>query len=103
MFLKRLPIFLLLSMSLAACDRNDYVTWHCKVDPTNVEEKPLRMILKGSIMTVGEQIYNYCGSLGPQSYFDINCSGKADQSVITFTSKTGAWKKGDETLSCVSL
>ena len=54
-------------------------------------------------MTVGEQIYNYCGSLGPQSYFDINCSGKADQSAITFTSKTGAWKKGDETLSCVSL
>lgn len=90
-------------MSLAACDRNDYVTWHCKVDTANVEEKPLRMILKGSTMTMGNQVYNYCGSLGPQSYFDTNCSGKADQSAITFTSKTGAMINGTQTLNCVSL
>jgi hypothetical protein len=103
MLLKKLPIYLLLSVAITACDRNDYVTWHCKVDANNLDEKPLTMILEGSTMKVSQQTYNYCGSLGPTSYFDLNCSGYADQSAISFISKTGTWKKGDDTLSCVSL
>lgn len=54
-------------------------------------------------MTIDQHIYKFCGSLGPQSYFDLNCSGKADNSAITFSSKTGIWTKGPQTLSCVSL
>lgn len=103
MFLKKLPLLILLSLFLLGCDRNDYVTWHCKVDSTNSEEKPLRMILEGSIMTVGKDQYNFCGSLGPISYFDLNCSGTAEKSAIAFSSKTGTWIKSNQTLSCVSL
>ncbi|MBU3599111.1 hypothetical protein ICN28_01100 [Polynucleobacter sp. 30F-ANTBAC] len=103
MFLKKLPLLMLLPLALSGCDRNDYVTWHCKVDPSNHDEKPLRMILEGSTMSIDQHIYKFCGSLGPQSYFDLNCSGKADNSAITFSSKTGIWTKGPQTLSCVSL
>jgi len=94
---------LLVLATLASCDRNDYVTWRCKVDLTNLDEKPMAMILEGASMKIRGQIYNYCGSLGTQSYFDLNCSGDAAQSAITFISKTGTWKKGDEILNCVSL
>jgi hypothetical protein len=103
MILKRLPILLLLSMTLTACDRNDYVTWHCKVDPSNTNEKPLRIILEGSSMKVADQLYSYCGSLGAESYFDTHCSGNAEQSVISFAPKTGLWKKDGTTLNCMPL
>jgi hypothetical protein len=103
MFLKKLPLLILLPFILLGCDRNDYVTWHCKVDPSNADEKPLQMILEGSIMRVDKAQYNFCGSLGPTSYFDLNCSGTAERSAISFSSKTGTWIKGAQTLSCVSL
>jgi len=90
-------------MTLTACDRNDYVTWHCKVDPSNADEKPLRMILEGSSMKVADQVYNYCGSLGSESYFDTQCSGDAAQSAISFTPKTGLWKRGSEIFNCMPL
>jgi hypothetical protein len=103
MFLKKLPIYLLVSLAITACDRNDYVTWHCKKDPSNSDEKPLTMILEGSSMKLYQLNYNFCGSLGPVSYFDLNCSGKAEQSAISFIPKTGAWTKGNEALQCQSL
>ncbi|MFM6921817.1 MAG: hypothetical protein ACKOXZ_03680, partial [Polynucleobacter victoriensis] len=73
-------------LSITACDRNDYVTWHCKVDATNLDEKPLTMILEGSTMKVSQQTYNYCGSLGPTSYFDLNCC-----SSCKFVEKPSWW------------
>jgi len=94
---------LLLSMTLMACDRNDYVTWHCKVNSSDLNEKPMRMILAGSSMTIANQVYNYCGSLGSQSYFDTNCSGAAEQSAISFVPKTGLWKRAGEILTCMPL
>ena len=54
-------------------------------------------------MKLNQLNYNFCGSLGPVSYFDLNCSGKAEQSAISFTPKTGAWTKGNETLQCQAL
>jgi hypothetical protein len=103
MSIKKLSIFFCLLVTLSACDRNDYVTWQCKIDPQNMDEKPITMILEGATMKMNQQTYNFCGSLGPSSYFDLNCLGKAEQSSIRFISKSGTWIKGDQTLSCVSL
>jgi hypothetical protein len=54
-------------------------------------------------MRLNQLNYNFCGSLGSTSYFDLNCTGKAEQSAISFIPKTGAWAKGNETLQCQAL
>ncbi len=54
-------------------------------------------------MRLNQLNYNFCGSLGPISYFDLNCKGKAELSAISFIPKTGVWTKEDETLQCQAL
>jgi hypothetical protein len=103
MWIKKFSVLLCLSACLSACDRHDYVTWHCKKDPANSEEKPLRIILEGSTMKLPDQNYQYCGSLGTDSYFDTQCSKETSESAIRFTPKTGAWSRGSENLSCTPL
>lgn len=61
------------------------------------------MILDGSTMKLPDQNYQYCGSLGADSYFDAQCNKETSESVIRFTPITGAWNKGSESLSCTSL
>ncbi len=106
MFSQKISVYLLIlftSLGLIACDRNDYVTWHCKIDLNQTDEKPLTMILEGSSMKLQDKTYHYCGSLGTISYFDLNCSGSAAQSAISFIPKTGILKRSDQVLHCISL
>jgi hypothetical protein len=47
--------------------------------------------------------FDYCGSLGNQSYFDQKCSAQTNQSSITFTPSTGQLLNKDQELQCAAL
>lgn len=91
----------LLSISLLiGCERNDYTTWSCKDRQGNQST----MILKKAQMQFQEKTFNYCGSLGINSYFDASCLNRIEDSTYLFIPSTGRMlKSGTEKFQCEAL
>ena len=90
---------LLISSLLSACDRHDYTTWHC----TNKISKKITMVLDGPQIELNQQTYNFCGSLGNQSFFSLVCRANLQESTVLFSSKTGELLFEDEKFQCTVL
>jgi hypothetical protein len=76
----------ILLIGLVACGRDTYTTWSC-IDSAGSKST---MVLKKAQMQFEDRQYDYCGSLGPQSYFDLKCPEQiqaASTSLVTGSGK----------------
>ncbi len=91
----------LLSITLLiGCERNDYTTWSCKDQRDNQST----MILKKAQMQFQEKSFSYCGSLGINSYFDVSCLNRIEDSAYLFITSTGRMlRSGTEEFQCEVL
>jgi hypothetical protein len=80
-------ISVIVTICIFGCDRQDYVTWKCQ--PSLSSEKSFSMITLGAKLSIASDSYLYCVSLGPYSYFDMNCPASTNQSNIAFEQKSG--------------
>ena len=90
---------ILLLLSLCACERETYTSWSCN----SQAETKIPMVLRKAQMELQGNTFDYCGSLGNQSYFDQKCPAQINQSNVTFTPSTGLLVKKDQTLQCAAL
>jgi hypothetical protein len=89
----------LLFLGLCACERETYTSWSCN----SQTETKIPMVLREAQMELQGNTFNYCGSLGNQSYFDQKCSAETNQSSITFTPSTGLLVNKGQELQCAAL
>jgi hypothetical protein len=84
---KSLHILLSISalLSITGCERETYTTWSC-IDGAGSKSP---MILKKAQMQFLDRQYDYCGSLGPQSFFDLKCPAQIQDSSNIFTPSSG--------------
>ena len=61
------------------------------------------MILKKAQMQFQDREYDYCGSLGPLSYFDLKCPSQIQESSHIFTPSSGKLISGEKELKCNAL
>ena len=61
------------------------------------------MVLRKAQMELQGNTFDYCGSLGNQSYFDHKCSAQTNQSSIKFTPSSGLLAIKDQELQCAAL
>jgi len=90
-------IFALLALS--GCDRDTYTTWSC-IDKAGAKST---MILKKAQMQFQDRQYDYCGSLGPQSYFDMKCPAQIQESNYSFTPGSGKMLSSTDEYQCNAL
>ena len=83
----KFAVSMIVTIFIFGCDRQDYVTWKCQ--PSLPSEKSFSMIVHGAKLSIASDAYLYCGSLGPNSYFDMNCPASTNQSNIAFEQKSG--------------
>ena len=95
---KILPV-LIFSLGLTACGRETYTTWTC-VDSARSKST---MILKKAQMQFQDRQYDYCGSLGPQSYFDLKCPAQIQDSSNSFTPSSGKLISDTNEFQCNAL
>lgn len=94
------PITLLiLSLALAACGRETYTTWTC-ADGSGSKST---MVLKKAQMQFQDRQYDYCGSLGPVSYFDLKCPAQTKDSTYSFTPDSGKLISSANEFQCNAL
>ena len=86
-------------LGLCACERETYTSWSCN----SATETKIPMVLRKAQMELQGNTFDYCGSLGNQSYFDQKCSAQTNQSSITFTPSTGLLVNKDQELQCSAL
>jgi hypothetical protein len=86
-------------LGLCACERETYTSWSC----SSQMETKIPMVLRKAQMELQGNIFDYCGSLGNQSYFDQKCPAQINQSNITFTPSTGVLVNKDQELQCAAL
>ena len=102
-FIRSLPIRSLacisILLSLCACERETYTSWTCN----SASETKIPMVLRKAQMELQGKTFDFCGSLGNQSYFDQKCPVQTNQSSITFTPSTGLLIKQDQELQCAAL
>ena len=84
---------------ICACERDSYTTWSC----STTEESKIAMVLRKAQMEFKGAKYDYCGSLGPQSYFDQKCPAQIEQSIFVFTRASGLLRGDGQEYSCVAL
>jgi hypothetical protein len=84
---------------LCACERETYTSWSCN----SQTETKIPMVLRKAQMELQGNTFDYCGSLGNQSYFDQKCSAETNQSSITFTPSTGLLVNKGQELQCAAL
>ena len=90
---------LILSISICACGQETYTTWSCK-DGTG---STVPMILKKAQMQFQGLEYDYCGSLGPQSYFELKCTVQIQNASNVFTTDTGKLISNGKEFQCNAL
>lgn len=90
---------LLLALGLSACGRETYTTWSC----TDSTENKSPMILKKAQMQFQDRQYEYCGSLGPLSYFDLKCPNQTQDSSNIFTTSSGKLVSNTNEFQCNEL
>jgi hypothetical protein len=95
----RIIVGISILLGICACERDSYTTWNCN----SQEEKKLVMVLRKAQMEFKGAKYDYCGSLGTQSYFDQKCPAHIEQSSFVFTPSTGLLKSNGQELNCVAL
>ena len=86
-------------LSLIACERETYTSWTCQ----SSSETKIPMVLRKAQMEFQEAKWNYCGSLGNQSYFDQNCQVQITQSQIVFTPSSGTLILRQQEFQCKVL
>lgn len=95
---KTIALFIL-TLGLSACGRETYTTWSC-VDSTGNKSS---MILKKAQMQFQDRQYDYCGSLGPLSYFDQKCPAQTQDSSNIFTTSSGKLVSNTNEFRCNEL
>lgn len=61
------------------------------------------MVLKKAQMQFQDQQYDYCGSLGPVSYFDLKCPVQIKDSRYSFTPDSGKLLSSANEFQCNAL
>jgi hypothetical protein len=89
----------MLSIGLMACERETYTTWSC-VDSSGSKSA---MVLKKAQMLFQDRQYDYCGSLGPVSYFDLKCPAQTKDSIYSFTPDSGKLISSTNEFQCNAL
>jgi len=97
--MKKLLLLLILPLGLLACGRETYTTWSC-VDGSGSKST---MVLKKAQMQFQDRQYDYCGSLGPVSYFDLKCPAQTKDSSYNFTPESGKLISGANEFQCNAL
>jgi hypothetical protein len=92
-------LLLVFTLGLSACGRETYTTWSCFDDAGSKST----MILKQAQMQFQDRQYDYCGSLGPLSYFDLKCPGQIQESSQIFTPGSGKLISSGIELKCNAL
>lgn len=90
---------LILALGLSACGRETYTTWSC-TDSAGIKSP---LILKKAQMQFQDHQYDYCGSLGPLSYFDLKCPAQIQESSNTFTISSGKLISNANAFQCNEL
>ncbi|MBU3620807.1 hypothetical protein [Polynucleobacter sp. CS-Odin-A6] len=89
---------LILSCGLIGCGQ-DYTTWSCSNSP----DSKFTMVLKKAVMQFQDRQYDYCGSLGPQSYFDAKCTVRIQDASHVFTTDSGKLVSNGKEFQCNAL
>jgi hypothetical protein len=97
--MNKLLLLLVLPLGLLACGRETYTTWSC-VDGSGSRST---MVLKKAQMQFQDRQYDYCGSLGPISYFDLQCPAQTQDSSYSFTTSSGMLISGKNEFQCNAL
>lgn len=84
---------------LLGCDRHDYTTWSC----ASASGERFSMVLNKARMQLPDRQLNYCGSLGPNSYFDAKCPTQTTDSSNAFTLGTGKLLHDGKVFDCHAL
>lgn len=95
----RLVVCIALLLGICACERDSYSTWSCH----SFEESKIAMVLRKAQMEFQGKQFNYCGSLGNQSYFDEKCPAQIEQSSYVFTPSSGLLKSNEQEFQCTAL
>jgi hypothetical protein len=90
---------LILVTSISACGREDYTTWSCK----DASGSKHTMILKQAQMSFENQQFDFCGSLGPKSYFDLRCPAQPQDSSKVFIPSSGDLISNGASFQCNAL
>ena len=90
---------LALSFGLLSCGREIYTTWTC----SDSASSKFTMILKKAQMLFEDRQYDYCGSLGPQSYFDLKCPTQIQDASKIFTPSSGKLISNTQEFQCDAL
>lgn len=90
---------LTLSLALSACERETYTTWSC----IDGDESKSSMVLKKAQMQFQDRQYEYCGSLGPISYFDLKCPARINDASNTFVPSSGKLTSNLKEFQCNAL
>ncbi|MEI7531513.1 MAG: hypothetical protein WCK52_06240 [Betaproteobacteria bacterium] len=90
-----------LTLLLVSCNKQDYLTWNCTSEK-NQQDK-LSFILEGSKIRLKQETFNFCGSLGSNSFFDGICPALPENASITFNIKKGWLSLKDNIYLCESL
>ena len=99
MFMYKTITLVILSIGLIACERETYTTWSC-LDGSGSKST---MVLKKAQMQFQDRQYDYCGSLGPESYFDLKCPAQTKDSIYSFTPDSGKLISSTNEFQCNAL
>jgi hypothetical protein len=61
------------------------------------------MVLRKAQMEFKDLKFDYCGSLGKQSYFDQKCPALTQESTYTFTPSSGSLISKEQEYQCSEL
>jgi len=89
----------ILSLGLIACERETYTTWSC-IDSAGIKYP---MVLKKAQMQFQDRQFDYCGSLGPVSYFDVKCPAQIQSSSKSFIPSSGQLISNANEFQCNAL
>jgi hypothetical protein len=90
---------LILFFGLMGCGRETYTTYSCSDSPNT----KFPMVIKKASMLFQDRQYDYCGSLGLQSYFDVNCTVQIQDASNIFTTSTGKLISNGKEFQCNAL
>jgi hypothetical protein len=86
------------SVGLAGCGQ-DYTTWSC----SDSADTKFLMVIKKAEMLFQDRQYDYCGSLGPKSYFNVKCTVQIQDASNIFTASTGKLISNGKEFQCNAL
>jgi hypothetical protein len=89
----------ILTLGLLACERETYTTWSC-IDSAGTKHP---MVLKKAQMQFQDRQFDYCGSLGPVSYFDVKCPTQIQSASKSFIPSSGQLISNANEFQCDAL